>query len=120
MSLTAPPAFTWSNASSVTTIDRSQPLRITWTGGDPNGQVQVSGRSFADPTASVSFTCYAKGSDLQLTVPATILSLLPPATNQNNFFSVSSGSSSTGAAGGLDTLNGAVVYSFQKSAVAYH
>ncbi len=119
LSLNAPPAFTWSNESSITTVDRSQPLRITWTGGDPNGQVQVSGRSYADSSAYVLFTCYARDSDQQLTVPATILSLLPPTSNQANTFAVSTTTSVNGAASGLNTLTGSFTYAFSSVGLAF-
>ena len=111
LDITMPPAFTWTEAASISTIVRSQPLAITWSGGDPNGRVQIAGTSIADPdlNASVSFLCIAKGSDLHFTVPAAILSLLPGAGGS---LTVSSTTSVTGAVSGLQNLTGSVAYSF--------
>ncbi len=115
LSLTFPPVFTWTNENSATTVDRSQPLQITWAGGDPNGQVQVSGRRDAGKGTYVMFTCYDRASALQLTVPQAILSLLPASGTAS--FTVSSLTEVSGAASGLDTLTGAAIYSSQATGI---
>jgi hypothetical protein len=42
-SINVPPPLVWSNIGSITVIDRSQPLTITWSGGDPAGVVSIQG-----------------------------------------------------------------------------
>jgi hypothetical protein len=105
-------------------VDRTQPLQITWTGGDPNGQVEVVGSSQTDNSgASVSFVCYAKDSDLQLSVPSAILSLLPVSGTIGGtpagFISVGTQNSVTGTANGLDYLNLSYGTSFPKTGIAF-
>jgi uncharacterized protein (TIGR03437 family) len=123
LNITVPPLFTWTNQSSITSIDRTQPLQITWTGGDPNAQVQVLGSSSVDTTASVSFICYAKDSDLQLTVPPAILGLLPPSATISGtaagLLYVSTNNSVTGTASGLDYLYLTNSTSYPKNGIAY-
>jgi hypothetical protein len=110
ISITIPPQFTW-NESTIKSVDRSQPLSVSWSGGDPAAKVQIMGTSVADPLLhnSMSFACYAKGSDLKFTVPAAILSLLPPGVAGSNL-SVQSDNSATGSAPGLDNLTENVSY----------
>ncbi|MGH9559396.1 MAG: hypothetical protein ACRD30_09165, partial [Bryobacteraceae bacterium] len=77
VSVTVPPAFTWTNYSSISTVPRSQPLTVNWTGGDPNWDVYLSGGSGSTEDAIVSFECRARDTDQTLTVPASILQALP-------------------------------------------
>jgi uncharacterized protein (TIGR03437 family) len=65
--------FNWTNQT-LTSITRSQGATITWTGGYPNGTVQVFG-TVGDP--AVQFYCYAPSSAGQLTIPSSILLALP-------------------------------------------
>lgn len=122
LNLTVPSLFTW-NQKSITSVNRSQPLQITWTGGDPNAQVRVEGYFPVDSTASVAFTCRAKNSDHQLTVPAAILSSLPqlpPNTaSPNSFLTVAAITSVTGMASGLDSLTGAYTVAYLANGVAF-
>jgi uncharacterized protein (TIGR03437 family) len=78
VSLNAPDTPQWLNATSISTVAKDQPLRITWSGGDPAGLVAVIGASI-DPNLKIGalFTCTANASDGQLTVPSYILSWLP-------------------------------------------
>ena len=123
LNLVVPPTFTWTNQNAITSIDRTQPLQITWTGGDPNAQVLVFGSSSIDSSSTVSFFCYAKDSDLQLTVPPAILSLLPVSavtagTPSGGLF-VTTNNTVTGTASGLDILTGTVGFSIPKIGIAY-
>ncbi|HXB69034.1 MAG TPA: hypothetical protein VNY05_12365 [Candidatus Acidoferrales bacterium] len=68
----------------INTIDRTKPLLVTWTGGGGSGDyVQVGGLSTVVSTAdaaknvAVIFSCSARASDLQFTVPASILNQMP-------------------------------------------
>ena len=63
------------------TVQTSQGITLTWTGGDPGGVVVIVGSSIAlQGTVSYSglFGCYAFASDGQYTVPAFITQQLPP------------------------------------------
>ncbi len=42
-----PPPITWTNAASIASVIRQQGVTVTWTGGDPNGFVYVTGYSGA-------------------------------------------------------------------------
>ncbi len=58
-------------------MDRSQGLTVKWTGGNPGSYVYISGGTGAG-AKFVSFLCLALADDGQFTVPAHILSALPP------------------------------------------
>jgi len=82
-SYTMPPAFAWTNQSSLTTVVRANGATVTWTGGDPAGYVTISGQSnlngaTAAASASVSFTCTARVTDGSFTIPPVVLLALPP------------------------------------------
>ena len=84
-SIALPTAFNCSPSCDITSVDRTQPLTIKWTGGGngPQDYVQVAGvsttPSTADPTQNVAvlFACTARASDLSLTVPVSVLSQVP-------------------------------------------
>jgi len=89
------PLLSWTNPDIATTIDRSQNLKVTWTGGNADSYVYVTGVSTskatsATPSVTLGFTCLVKASDGQVTVPSYILSALPPGTGgmgiQNDFY----------------------------------
>jgi hypothetical protein len=77
-----------SPSSDITSIDRTQPLTIQWTGGG-TGQdyVEVAGvastASLADPTKNVNvlFACSGKASDGSLTVPVSVLGQMPTSSS---------------------------------------
>ncbi len=80
-------AFKWTNQSSVATssIDRTQPLTITWTGGDPNGFVDITGiastaTASSGPVAGVTpgnlVECLVPASAGKFTIPAFVLEAL--------------------------------------------
>ncbi len=80
VSVAVPAALTWTNQASVTSIDRSQPLTLNWTGGDPSSYVEILGFSTANPlltSSYASFSCLARVSDGHFTVPTFILQSLP-------------------------------------------
>lgn len=124
LNLTVPPTLVWNEQTTLTSVDRTQPLRVTWKGGDPNAQVQVFGTSFADQNAFAAFVCYAKDSDGGLTVPAAILSLLPPSANlgqggSGGMLSVTSQNSVNGTAPGLDILTASALFALPNVGVTY-
>ena len=72
----------WTNMGSISGVTRSQGVTVTWTGGDSNGYVLVTGTSSSPETASTpvlgaGFLCYAPVSAGQLTVPSYILLGMP-------------------------------------------
>jgi hypothetical protein len=84
VNLTVPPTLTWTNMSSVDNIVRANGQLVTWTGGDPNGTVTITGFSFmlgTNPNGSDSvgafFTCTAPDSAGQFNIPAPVLLTLP-------------------------------------------
>jgi uncharacterized protein (TIGR03437 family) len=77
------PILNWTNQTVAASIDRSQNLTVTWTGGNPSTAVFITGTSTSTatssaPAVSVGFTCLASTGDAQFTVPSYILSALPP------------------------------------------
>ena len=95
-SLTVPAPLTWTNQSSITSIDRSQPLGITWTGGGSGYQVAIEGYSGSTNTTTklntaTIFVCLADSAAGSFTVPPAVLLQLP----------VSSGDITSGALGFL-------------------
>jgi hypothetical protein len=84
-------SFQWTNQSSVTAtaIPRDQSLTITWTGGDPNGFVDItaiastlqSGTVPSTTTPGALVECIAPASAGTFTVPAYVLESLPSTVN---------------------------------------
>ncbi len=77
-----PTPFAWTNQASLNTIDRSVGLTVAWTGGDPAGYVTIAGASTAygstaASTTTVGFTCTARVTDGNFTVPPIVLLSLP-------------------------------------------
>ena len=101
VNLTVPQALTWTNKSQVTTVNRSQNLTLTWTGG--SGSVYIIGESPLSVTSSGGFqgagefVCVAPASLGTFTVPSAVLSALPASAN------ISESGISLG--GGIITLN---------------
>jgi uncharacterized protein (TIGR03437 family) len=87
-SLTLPQPITWTDmpaAGTLLAIDRTKPFTVHWSGGDPDGYVQISGASFAPlsgtNTAVASFTCTAHTSDASFAIPSFVLLALPPTSS---------------------------------------
>lgn len=96
------PAFTWTNRPSGNaqlSVPKAQGVRVTWTGGDPNGVVEVSGGSGYATDKLVVFSCTAKVSDGGFTIPPSVLLGLPAG---NGFLAVKSLGEQTFAATGVD------------------
>ncbi len=108
--INVPPPLVWSNMNSIISIDRSQPLMITWTAGDPSGIVSIIGNSnISTPTqvTIVQFNCSAPVAAQQFTIPASVLLALPPLPIPTNggfspFLQVSGQNNSLFSAPGLD------------------
>ena len=79
-------AFKWSNQSAIgTSISRSSPLTIEWTGGDPNGYVDMtlisstlqSGQTPLPTTPGILVECIAPVSAGSFAIPTYVLQSLP-------------------------------------------
>jgi uncharacterized protein (TIGR03437 family) len=83
-----PLTFNWTNRDSIASVDRSQPLQITWTGGTPGAFINIHGQSpsAASPNGNIgaAFTCWVDAALGSFTVPVSILSALPPTLKQSN------------------------------------
>jgi uncharacterized protein (TIGR03437 family) len=97
----ASPLLTWTNQNAAATIDRSQGLLVTWTGGNPGSYVFITGDSVTSTATSLGviggYTCLVPVEAGQFTVPSYILSSLPPGsggTNVQNY--ITSSLSATG------------------------
>jgi hypothetical protein len=80
-SITLPPTLTWTNASSISTVNRANGQLITWTGGDPAGTTEIAGFSATtsgSSTVAAGFECTAPTSAGQFTIPSVVLLSLPP------------------------------------------
>jgi hypothetical protein len=93
----------WTNQSAITALERAKGQTFTWTGGAPGSNVYILGYSFAHVPSSgrngankyvvyvdgtneyVYFTCSAPVSAGKFTVPAAVLSSLPPSTTCSDF-----------------------------------
>jgi hypothetical protein len=107
--------LTWTNEDSITDVVRSAGQNITWSGGDPNSIVTISGFSAqlgSNPDGSDTvggfFTCTAPDSAKQFFIPAVVLLTLP-VTTQNpaipfplGSLTVASDQSATFSAKGID------------------
>jgi len=82
-SLSAAAPLTWTNRDQLLTVNRSQPLPISWTGGAANQTVAILGFSVDLPTDSTSvFGCLAPSGATSFMVPSLAMANLP-ATRSN-------------------------------------
>ena len=88
-------SFKWTNQSTVTAgaIPRDTPLMITWSGGDPNGFVDItaisstlqSGQVPLASTPGILVECIAPASVGTFTIPTYVLQSLPSTVNSTAF-----------------------------------
>ncbi len=80
-----PPALEWTNRAQITTVNRSEPLRITWSGGNPSREIGlILGLSTdSNATAAGYFICVVPLAPGSFTIPAPILSSLPVSGSQS-------------------------------------
>ncbi len=104
--------FTWTNYNSITSVSLSTPLTVTWTGGDPNWDVYLTGGSMLSlgtGSVGVSFQCRAHDTDGMITVPVFILGQLPASGTQSAGPNVSVPLGSLTMVAGPTTLSTATV-----------
>lgn len=85
--ITVPPPLSWTNMNNVGPIIRANGQLVTWTGGDPNGIVTMTGDSIvisanANGILAVGalFTCTAPVSAGKFIIPPAVLLSLPPSS----------------------------------------
>jgi hypothetical protein len=82
VTLQVPPNLTWTNKAQVATINRAAGQEITWSGGDPNGRVSITGIGFEGQGANslvTVFYCTERNSARRFLIPAEVLLAVPPA-----------------------------------------
>jgi uncharacterized protein (TIGR03437 family) len=101
INLTALPV--WTNQSSLSTVNRANGLTVTWTGGAPNTYVELVGESATDKnfTSGAAFGCSAPATAGTLTVPPSVLQVLPAGPFGALLFSLDA-TPTTFTASGLD------------------
>jgi uncharacterized protein (TIGR03437 family) len=79
--LSVPDPLIWTNAASITTVNRSAGQLITWSSGDPNGNVYITGFSVTgttkDTLSGAQFICVEKNSVGRFNIPSSVLLALP-------------------------------------------
>jgi len=106
----ANPLFNWTNQSAAATVDRSQGLLFTWTGGLAGTYVIISGTSTSSAVTG-GFSCRVPVEAGQFTVPSYILMGLPAGNGGTSI--QQQDTVSTFSATGLDTagVTGVVEFS---------
>ncbi len=75
---TMPAAFTWTNRNTLSTVNRTQPLSLSWSGVAANNTVLIAGLAADIPNSATSgFICTAHPTDISFTVPSFVLANLP-------------------------------------------
>lgn len=98
----------WTNASAISTINRSQNLTINWTGGGPGSLTYIfGGNSVSQDGPQASFVCIERSERGTFSIPSAILSAVPPGGDSGsllvgNFFDPIR---ITPTPSGLDTAN---------------
>jgi hypothetical protein len=121
----APPALNWTNQSTTTTVDRFMGVTVNWTGGDPNGFVQISGSNVipsGNDAVGAAFVCTIRASERTFTVPSMVLLALPPSTLVAGIpvagdLAVSSTTTAPFTASGVDFAALTVVHSISQTVV---
>ncbi len=72
------PLLSWTNRDAITSVDRAQGVNVTWSGGNPGTYVFITGTSATQSALAAGFTCLAPVEAQSFTVPAYVLSALPP------------------------------------------
>ncbi len=78
---------TWANQAAITNsgVDRTQPLRVTWTGGDSTSTARIQGSSTVVNGSDIigaTFACSASVAAGEFTVPTAVLLAMPATGTQ--------------------------------------
>jgi hypothetical protein len=85
--VTSTPSAYFTGITAAQTVPLTSDLTLQWTGGDSslqNGQVIIGGYSPTSSGAAVSFQCTAPVAAHSFTIPAWVLSLLPPSASEQD------------------------------------
>jgi uncharacterized protein (TIGR03437 family) len=101
-------------------VNRSTPLTLNWTGGNASDLVEIvgggsttSGTGTGATTTSTTFYCLTTAGQKTFTVPVSILSQLPATTGSNSgILEVASGNANSTFTASLPKLGGSVTASF--------
>jgi uncharacterized protein (TIGR03437 family) len=78
VSASVPQPLTWTNRDQLNTINRAQPLTISWSGGNPSSPVFIAGGAADLPNnASTLFLCIAAPGSTSFSVPPVLLANVP-------------------------------------------
>ncbi len=102
VSVTLPPAITWTNMSAASSIIKPQGFTINWTGGTSDGLVSISGDSTGTAGLDVKFECIASAADGTFTIPPEVLLSLPDSTTSASLGIANLENPVTFSANGLD------------------
>jgi uncharacterized protein (TIGR03437 family) len=100
------PLLSWANPSAAASVDRTQGIPVTWTGGNPGTYVVISGTSTGSGVTA-GYSCRIAVEARQFTVPSYILLGLPAGSGgtniQNDVFSTftATGLDNTSAVGAV-------------------
>ena len=83
-----PQPLVWTNQNAITSVDRTAPLTVNWTGGIPGTYVQIGGGS-TTISASATFLCIAPVEAGQYTIPSYVLEATPAANGGINLINQS-------------------------------
>jgi hypothetical protein len=114
--------LTWTNRDQTTIVSRTQPLTINFSGGPAGQSIQIIGGNTDLPTnSSALFYCIVPANATSFTVPAEVLSAIPPTrTNLLSSEGVIYVVSSTPApmtASGLNVASATAAYMTGKSVI---
>ena len=114
VAVNVPSPFHLTNTGVLASITRSLGSTLSWSGGFPNGDVQVSGAA-STQAGTASFLCHAPSSAGQLTIPPSILLGLPAAAIRLNVTNITA--PQTVSATGLDVALafGSVTFQFNST-----
>ena len=106
--LNIPDPLVWANIADVSTVNRANGQLVTWTSGDPAGNVYIIGYSVtgsANTSVGAEFICIERNSAGRFTVPSSVLLSLP----------ASSGDFTAGVGGGALFVEGSTAGTFKAS-----
>jgi hypothetical protein len=104
------PLFNWTNQSAASTVDRTQGLTVTWTGGLAGTYVLLSGTSTSS-SVTAGFSCRVAVEAGQFTVPAYILLGLPAGSGGTSVQQQDTVSSFSATGLDIAGVTGAIEYS---------
>jgi hypothetical protein len=76
--------LTWTNQAALASLDRTQPLTVTWSGGIPDKEFALIVGLSSNGQVTSGFLCAENVSAGQFTVPAWVLSSLPATATFSN------------------------------------